>query len=460
MKNDFINIYKAIEPKEQDAFLQYIQCFYGNQKAVIGIFEKAINTLDSDEDLEETLAVSINTSRKNILNAFSDLKKWLLEFLAIQEVKHNTVESKFLTLEMLRKRNLYEVFQQKSKHLKQDLNTNKSPDMWHLLWHMRLSHINYFNTPHDKLQEYQDEMSQLMSELDSFYAATKLKYSAELFSRSTVLQDKYEIYLLDDIFLLLENNHSLHFIVGDLYLPILQLTRDQSLIAYSKLKDFLTQRIEHEPIERQAIILYLLNFNISRIRSGENEYIQECFDLYKIGLSQSLFIATGHFPTESFMNIVNFGCRLKEYTWLQGFVNQWSPYLLSSEMDDVKNFSLARIYFEEKSFELSLELLQRVTFKNFLINLNSRILLVRAFFEQKAEKYLILDHCNALYLYAYRSKVIGLKLKKDILNFVKVFRLIVNEKSTKKSLFKELDKKQKEIMCYDWLKSKIDERMS
>jgi hypothetical protein len=457
MKNDFVNIYKVIEPKEQEAFHHYLQCFYGNQKAVLSIFEKTAQALDADAALEEMLLDATSTSRKNILNAFSDLKKWLLEFLATQEVRQNTTESKFLMLEALRKRGLYDVFQQKSKHLIQELDKQKSPDIWHLFWKVRLSHINYFSLPLDRLQDYQDEMFQLLHDLDNFYMGAKLKYSTELYSRSSVLDEQYEIPLLEHILSFIDTGEKLNPIIKDLYLPLFELAKNDSEQAYNTLKSFLYESSTHEPIERLSILLYLLNSAVRRFQKGEEVMIRECFNLYQFGLDQSLFIANGYFSTGTFLNITNFGCHLKEYDWLRKFVKQWSLHLYPIDKDETIGFTMARIAFEEKQFKQVIELLRDIDFKNISFTLNVRLLLIRAYYEQREPTNLMLDYSNALYLYVYRNKKMGSSIQTRTINFVKVFRQLINGKS-KKQLFNELEKKEKFIMCYDWLKAKIEER--
>jgi hypothetical protein len=455
MKNDFITLYKAIPSKEQEAFSQYLDCFYANNKAVLNVFDQLAQQNQSLKNIEDNL----NTSHKNTLNALADLKKWLLEFLAFQEVRQNNIEAKYLTLEALRKRKLYELLNQKSNLLSQELEQHTSPDMWHLLWQLRVEHINYFHTPHDKLQEHQSKMTRLIVTLDTFYMAAKLKYSAEILSRSQVLQEQYDISPLDEMLILLKSLNPSHSIVHDLYMPMLEMTKNHSEQAYQTLKRFLKERQMHDPIERQAILFYLINAITPRLRTNDPALIQECFDLYELGLAESLFTATGHFPTESFTNIINVGCRLGKYEWLEQFVQQWSGHLIPQDRDDTTNFAMARIFFDERKFDKVIILLNSVTFKNFLISLNGRTLLIRAYYEMKVEnKYLLIDSLNALYLYVFRNKSIGSNLKTNVLNFIKIFRLLIHDKTTQNSILKELEKRQTMIICYDWLLSKAKER--
>lgn len=455
MKNDFISLFKAFELKEQEGFNNYLQCFYSSQKSVLVIFDEIKTAIPYEIAVQSIRTAAVGN--KNRLNALADLKKWFLEFLALQEIRHNTTESKFLSLEALRKRGLHDVFQQKSKQLVYELDSDQSPNLWHLFWKVRLSHINYFQIPLDRIQDYQSEMLQLLEGLDNFYISAKLQYSAELYSRSMIRQEKYDAFLLSPILESLEMGRTTSPIIKELYLPTLELTQNQSEKAYNQLKQFLIEKPLHEPLERQAILIYLLNFTTSKLRKGENTMIQESFDLYQLGINQSLFTLTGCFLHSTFLNIVNTACHLKKYDWLKDFIKTWSNSLAPSEKEDTIHFSMARIYFEKKKFDEVISLLQKVNFRNINFTLNVRLLLIRAYYDGKAPIYVMTDYNNALYLYVYRSKNIGNALRESILIFVKMFRSLLSEKS-KTQLLNELEKKRKTAICYDWLKMKIEER--
>jgi hypothetical protein len=454
MKNDFTSLYKGIKTSEQESFSLYVHFFHKQQKMVVQVFDQLVQSIS--EGKETTFLTE--PIHKNTLNAFSDLKRWLLEFLTIQEVKSNSYEARFLTLEALRKRGLKDVLSKKSTQLNQELIEHPSPDIWLTLLKLRLSHTDYFNTEIDKLKDYQEQMHHLLDDLDNFYISTKLKYSAELQSRADILQENYKPRLLDEILTLVQVDDSINPIVRNLYFPLLELIKDKSEAAYEALKSFLIKDKAHDRSEKLAVLLYLLNFAAQGIRQGDERYHNECFDLAKIGLAQSLFTAAGYFPTGTFNNIVNFGSHLKHYQWTDKFIDDWSIHLKPDDRPFAVNLAKARISFELKNFDKTIELLALiVNHKNIAFSLNVRTLLARAYYEQKATESLQIHHCEALYLYVYRNKNMGDNLKESSLNFVKVLRFLINNKP-RKQLDKTLENTKTAIICYDWLKAKIEER--
>lgn len=458
MKNDFISIYSAIEPKEQSAFGNYIQCFYSSQKSVLAVYEEIVAacSVKNENMLSDIRQASVKN--KNRLNALADLKKWLLEFLAIQEIRYNSFEAKFLKLEALRKRGLFDTFQQKSKELTSELEKQQNPSLWHLFWKARLSHLNYFSIPLDRLQDYQHEMFDLMQNLDDFYISAKLQYSTELYNRSKVLQDEYHIVLLEEILALPKDRVSQNVTILSLYKAMLELAKNHSFEAYVHLKQFLIEQPHHDALERQAILLNLINYNVRQLRTGDETIISENFNLYQLGLKQSLFTILGYFSTSSFLNIVNTACRLEKYPWVKNFISQYKDQLSPTEKEATVQLAMARISFEEKNFDQVIAIVRDVNFNNISFELNIRLLEIRAYYElrHKYPQEFILNANNNLYFKIFRSKKIGEALQQNILNFVKMFRSLIL-KENKKQLLKELEKRQKAMICYDWIKMKIEE---
>jgi hypothetical protein len=483
MKSDIINIYRAIDAKNQKGFKDYLHCFYGNQKKILSIFDD-IETAVAQKP--ETIEAALNDfhrkytmAKPNVIKAFqndmSDLKKWLLEFLALQEIRNGHIEGKFLSLEALQKHKLFEAVEQTSKQIKRNLEENKSPDLWNLFWKMKLNHINYFELPIDRLHNYQAELEELMNDLDNFFIATKLKYSAESFSRSNIRQEFYDISFLEPVFELLKSSKKIDPIIEALYLPMLELSKNQLSSSYLKLKNFLLNKSDYNATERAAVLFYLLNYTTARLRKGDQSMIEESFELHQIGIKQSLFQVNGYFQDTIFLNIVNMACQLKELKWAKQFIITFIGSVKSSDSEDdnpsddenvmrpkktqTHLMADARIAFEEKRYDDVLALINGVHYKNFNFKLNIWTLKLRAAYELEMDKEKLLTECNHFYKFATSNKEIGTSFKSSILIFIKLYRQIVNRKS-KSNLIKQLSSIPPSTLCYDWIKMKIEKLSS
>ena len=485
MKSDFINIYAGINDKSQKEFKQYLYCFYGNQKQILTTFEE-VEAVVATQDEKALLAFRKMTQvkkdekehkNKKAKNDYVDLKKWMFEFLALQEIRSGNIEGKFLSLEALRKQGLYEAVEQTSKQIKRGLEENKSPDLWNLFWKMKLNHINYFELPIDRLHNYQMETEELMNDLDNFFIATKLKYSAESFSRSTIRQELYDVSFLEPVFEFLKSSKKIDPIIEALYLPMLELCKDQLSSSYLKLKKFLLNESDYDAIEKTAVLFYLLNYTTTRLRKGDKSMIEESFGLYQIGIEQSLFQVNGYFQDNLFINIVNTACQLKELDWVKQFVITFIGSVKPSDSEndnpsDSENvkpskktqthlMADARIAFEEGEYDEVLTLINGVHYKNFNFKLNIWTLKLRAAYELKIDKdkEKLLMECNHFYKFVTLNKEIGTSFKSSILTFIKLYRQLVNGKS-KSNLVKQLSSIPPSTLCYDWIKMKIEKLSS
>jgi hypothetical protein len=460
MKNEFITTFTSLTDAEKAAFRQYIYYFHSTKKAELKTFEKAFAALSDTTSTDALLKFDY----KNTHNDLHELKNWLIEFLTIQEVKSNSPEAQILTLEMLRKRKLKPLLVKKTKQLKEELDEHPSPDIWLTLMRLRLAHTEYFSTSNDKLKNFQPHLESLLNELDNFYISTKLKYSAELESRRNIRQENYNPRLLNDIVTLAKTDTSLHPNIQQLYLPLLQLIKDKSVVAFAELKHFLTHDKQHDSQEKLAILIYLLNFAAARLRSEPAIYYPEYYDLAQIGIAQDLFITAGYFPTGTFTNTVNAGCYLRELTWTEAFIETWSSRLNPDDAFIAETFALARVNFEDTKFPEAYDLLnsiihsrdEKIHTRNAHFTLNISLLMARTHYELKMPFDVQLNHCKALEKSLIRNPTLSADLKSNIFDFIKILCALINEKKTKPQILKTLKAKGESVSFYEWLQQKID----
>jgi hypothetical protein len=449
MKNDFINIFKPLEASVQKKFQQYIEYFHAPEKGILEVFYHALTAIDKEKDIF-TLSQKARILTSNDLG---DLKKWLIEFLTIQEIQSNSYEAQFLTLEVLRKKKLQPELRKKTKDLKKELTQHPTPDIWIAMMKLRLAHMDYFAPEVDKVKDQKAPMQQLIDELDNFYIYTKLKYATELESRKNIRKEQFTSRLLNEIMNLAETDATIHPSIKSVYVPLLKLTKDQSESAFSELKNFIIQDTMHDKREKLDILIYLLNYTIAGQRQEPKKYYQAYFDVIEIGLEQALFTATGYFPLLTFINIVNTASYLKQDTWANTFIDNWSKQLDPIDKKFGENVAKARIHFENNKFRDAINLLNGLDYKNDHFEIGIRLLLARAYFEDNFDESVQISHCNSSESYIRKNSNLEARIKEKIFNFFKILRFLINKKD-KEQLLKAFDKKAN-IAYPEWLLEKI-----
>ena len=483
MKNDFITTFDSLTNGEKAAFGQYIHYFHKKEKTALNVFDyvavhKNIEALAANsihekmaafaESDPEKVASLIAAAHKNNLNALSDLKKMLIEFLTVQEIQHNSYDTQLLTLDALRKHKLHDLHEKKSKQLADALKKETSNAIEQKLMRLRLLHADYFDATEDKLKNLQGEKIQaLMRELDDLFLTLKLKYSAEIESRRQILQENHPILLLDEVIDLLKKEgekttHSIPSLVKNLYFPLYELITDKSETAYLTLKTLVTNGTKLIPNDEQDLLMYLLNFTAYRLRQGDTRYYRGYFDLAKIGIEKNLFISNGHFSIHSFTNIVNVACRLKEYKWVEQFIHK-QALRLNPEDAAVADLAQARLNFEQGCVQrISNDLSNALKYKNIHYSIQIRLLIAQANYEDKADVLLQNEHCDATEVYLSRNTMND-NLRKEVANFFTIMRFLINYKPKKQTIKSQLLKMHnlvnnpdEPVAFRDYLKQKLE----
>lgn len=482
MKNDFIKIYDAMDSEKQGVFQSHLQGLYSSRNLELSIFKEVVDAAKLPPQLKEAAFILIRkktfleneanldkeTTRriqKIQLNAFDRLKRWLLEFLALEEIRQNTVEAKFIKLQSLLKLGLVDAFKQKAKELDTELGEQITSDVWQLLWQVRVAHLKFFAAPVNKMGDLEPDLRQLLQSLDDFYFSAKLLYSAELLNRTKILQDTYHIAFLEEILKSLEADNSKNPIIYTLYKPLLELVKYDSYTAYLQLKQFLQDHPKHDILERQAILQHLINFISQLITADDETLVPEIFDLHEMGINQSIFTINGYFSANLFLNIVNTACHLNKWDWATDFVAKYADKLLPNEKEVAKLIANARIAFEKGNYkEADKELSQKKSL-NINFQLNIWTLRLRTYYELEKPLTILKYENENLYFYIFRNKKIGQTTQVKVLSFYKMYRSLIScryeenlekRKKKKKKLFKELENSPKTMFCYNWIKKKIE----
>jgi hypothetical protein len=131
----------------------------------------------------------------------------------------------------------------------------------------------------------------------------------------------------------------------------------------------------------QIVIPLLINFGIAETIRDEKTFLEEIFDLYKLGLQQDVLTVEGKLTDATFSNIVSSSVQMKEFEWTTDFITCNAAKLEQSSKESVVALAWAKWHFGKKDFSSTIESLRSANFKSPLLERNFRILLLRSHFE-------------------------------------------------------------------------------
>lgn len=175
--------------------------------------------------------------------------------------------------------------------------------------------------------------------------------------------------------------------------------------------------------ERHDLFLLAINFCIRRINSGDANFSQDLFDLYREGLLQGVLLENGALSRWSYNNIVNSALKIGETDWALRFLEDYRQLLEPAFRDTSYFFNLARCLYEKGDHDAALECLTRIEYDDILQNLSAKTLQMKIYHDTAAWQALdsLLDS-TAIYL--RRKKVLGYH-RENFSNIVRFMQRLV-----------------------------------
>lgn len=302
----------------------------------------------------------------------------------------------------------------------------------------------------------------LHDQLDAFYLCSKLKYYCKVLNYQNFRSHQYNISMVN---MVLEEaakdkyatHPSIQIYLQGVY-TLLSIDNEEQ---FYKLKSLLVQNIDQFSIEElQNIFTMARNFCIKNLRRGKRAYIKETFDLYKIEIEKELIFQEDKIPGAICLNIMKSALMLNKTKWANNFLNDYRAKISK----EVFIWSLANVRFHQKEYDKVLSLLEGVDFKEVLLTLSARALILKTYFqlcrtttnfeyEDKLEAYI--DSFNA---FLKRKKEVLTKGYLLYLNLIK-FTQAINKLYWKPKLNKDkLAEIHRQILAtsktaeWDWLK--------
>lgn len=205
--------------------------------------------------------------------------------------------------------------------------------------------------------------------------------------------------------------------------------------------------------ERRAFLLLAVNYCIRQINTGDARYIREVFDLYRVGLETGVLLENGKLGRFAYKNIVAAGLKVKEFDWVEDFIVRYEPHLEEKHRAANRDYNLAKLYFSKKDYRRAMPLLAQVGESDLLLNLDSRVMLLKMYYE--IGEWDALDALLASFrvLLLRKKKVIGYH-QSHYLNTVryiqKLSRVNLNDKAAVAAFRTEVEK-NKAVIEKDWL---------
>jgi hypothetical protein len=192
---------------------------------------------------------------------------------------------------------------------------------------------------------------------------------------------------------------------------------------------------------------------------NEIKYRAILLDVYKEQLKNNLYNNSGTSPMalDMFRNIIINALRLKEFEWVEFFINNYINTLQSEYRENMYNFSFSLLYFEKGNFEESLRFITQLKYDTFVFKFDVRVLTLMIYFELNyiEEAISLLDSFRH---FLSETKIISDYVREIHTNFIRYCNELMKLGSGIKGAGKEYlteEIKNSKVRNKEWLLKKI-----
>lgn len=330
---------------------------------------------------------------------------------------------------------------------------------YHFLYQLEWERYTIAQLQHGRTQG--NDLVAVSRAFDIYTAANKLRLACLTESHRTVFQVAYDQTFLSELLRFVEHSNLLEVPIVALYFHCYQALTGGSEESFRAFRRELeTQGKDLPEAETRTFALLAINFCIRKLNTGEERYVREAFDLYRIGLDTRALLENGHLSRFAFKNIVALGLRLGEFNWVESFIDQFEPFLEEKYRASHRDYNLARVYFAQKNYGLAMPLLARVGESDLLLNLDSRVMLLKMYYE--TGEFDALDALLASFkiLLLRKKKVIGYHSTHYLhtLRYIqKLVRLNQNDKKAAVDFRAEIEA-NKSVIEKEWILEQVSRR--
>ncbi len=283
----------------------------------------------------------------------------------------------------------------------------------------RYNYLSGFKRTELNLQEVSEA-------LDTFFIAAKLRQACFMLAHQAVVKRAYDPGLLPAVLQYVENRQLLDIApIAIYYHGYKALTEKESEEHFFHLKSQIA-RHGHQLPEEELRIVYLLaiNYCISRMNAGQQRFLRETFEMLRRGLESKILIENNTLSRWTFLNAVVNGTLLKEFAWVENFIQEYQTYLEEKYRTNTVHYCRAKLFFEKGDYDRAQPLLVQYDFEDIVLNLNAKTMLLKIFYEENE-----LDALDSLIAsmrtYLQRKKVMGYH-RENFLNFLTLTRKLAH----------------------------------
>jgi len=368
--------------------------------------------------------IDFDRQRLNHLNSY--LGQLINCFLIQEELEKDSNYKKCLLLRAMRSRNFSGEFDKVARKLEKELEQTPNKGEHHHFLNYQL-HEEQYQKQVLFSKNVQHELQAASDSMDLWYITNKLRHACNAHAHQKVMKADYQFYLVEAVLQEVEDRELTNFPAIAVYYHCFMAMKNTSDKEFDLLLHALQTFEKCFALEElKGMYRLAINFCIRQLNTGHQSYLNKVFLLYKSGLNNHCLLEAGALTPWTYKNIASAGTKLKEYEWVEEFVEQYKTRINHEHATSFYAFSKAHLELNRKAFKAAIRALQQAEIKDLFTLLGAQVIRIKAYYE-----------LGDIDLLGYALDNFGKLLKrKDVLtyhkenysNFIRLTRAISNSK--------------------------------
>lgn len=408
----------ASEGREARKFL--LSPFFNTRTDLVRLFDYLIQTDQPEKEKawKKAIQSSAPFDDQKCRLLMSYLHKLLEQYLIIKESQKEKLDNQLRLVRAYRHKGMESAMNKTGHALGKKLEQQPRRDAGYLMIEYDLQLERYWTvTSHDPTNALY--LNRMEEALDAYYLSTRLRLICLSISQRGVYQTGRQTIIDRDIISFAEKKEWNDVPAVNIYLHCFRMLSEPDEPTHFPIfkKNLLALDGQFADEEMRGLYLMAINYCIRQFNQGADHYSREIFDLNKPGIESGYLLENGTLSRFTYINVAAAGLRIGELEWVEHFIHTHKNSLERRYRESSFSFNLARLEYTRRHFDLVLELLQKANYRDPLLNLAAKTLLLKTYYEL-AEYDLLQSHLDAMRNYVRRKRVIGYHQK----NYLSIIR--------------------------------------
>lgn len=245
--------------------------------------------------------------------------------------------------------------------------------------------LNYLSTIFEgKYEKFltKENLESVTNNLTYYYLLRIFKFYAVSLNTMSLYNIQIDTTLFDNLLRYFSEDSFNMIPVIDIYFHIiLCFTEPDNENHFFRVKELITGN--DSIIDKDAqidIFINLENYCHRKFRGGNDRFLKEAFDIYKLELERGLHVDRGFMSAQFYTSAVVTGCRLKEYEWVRNFIEEYKKELKKDTREAMYYFGMSFLENDLGNYEKALEYLAKSKAEELYLKMDIRLLQSRIYY--------------------------------------------------------------------------------